>query len=220
MKILIVDHDGDTRERLRGHFQDQGHEVEAEADTGHTMDDFRHSDPDLVILDVCQPVVDGWDLLKRLRRLADTPLIIVSGLTDVRHIVKGLSAGADDYLPKPFDLSELDARINAVMRRAGKQEVVEAGPVEIDDRSKTVRIDGVTVNLSPREYDLLHLFATEPGRVFSPREIIRQVWPSGSRADTSDVKQYIHLLRSKLQEDPAIPRLIHTVKGFGYKFVG
>ena len=121
---------------------------------------------------------------------------------------------------RPFQLSELEARIQAVLRRFqenAEARLLQAGPCQIDDRSKVVRLQGKVIGLSPKEYELLRLLTSEPGRVFSCKEIIARLWSASPRADANDVKQYIHLLRSRLEEDPMHPQWIVTVKGFGYK---
>jgi DNA-binding response OmpR family regulator len=173
------------------------------------------------LLDIRLPKLNGWGVLEQVRRNAQVPVIVISALDSTEDAIRGLGLGADDYIRKPFDLGELDARVQAVMRRHAGSHVddkVQAGPVTIDDVAKTVSLDGEAISLSPREYSLLKLLAASPGRVFSHQEIIQQVWPPGNRADTSDVKQYIHLLRSKIETKPGRPSLVKTVKGFGYKF--
>jgi DNA-binding response OmpR family regulator len=224
MKVLIAEDEQDTLQLLSVFFRGKGYEVVGASDGVSTMDLLEREAPDLVLLDICMPRLNGWDVLTKVRRGQKTPVIIISALDGVDDAVRGLLSGADDYLRKPFDLSELEARIEAVLRRARPVEedidYLEAGPIRIDDRAKIVLLYGEEVKLSPREYHLLQLFVASPGRVFAHQEIIEQVWPTENRADTSDVKQYIHLLRSKIEKDSADPQLIVTVKGFGYKFVG
>jgi two-component system OmpR family response regulator len=223
MKVLIAEDEQDTLELLSVFFRGKGHEVVGASDGLGTMELLEQESPDLVLLDIRMPRLNGWEVLEKVRRRRDTPVIIISALDRVDDAVRGLVLGADDYLRKPFDLSELEARVEAVLRRARSSEegeCIEVGPVQIDDRSKKVLLHGKEIKLSPREYHLLHLLVGSPGRVFGHQEIIEQVWPSENRADTSDVKQYIHLLRSKIEADSTDPRLIVTVKGFGYKFMG
>jgi DNA-binding response OmpR family regulator len=222
MNLLIADDEPDTLELLVAHFRAKGYEVAAARDGESAVRQFRLHKPDLVLLDVRMPQLNGWGVLEQVRRSANVPVILISALDSAEDAVKGFGLGADDYIRKPFDLRELDARVQAVMRRRGLPEegsVVRAGPVEIDDDAKTVRLEGRIISLSPREYGLLKLLAETPGRVFSHQEIIERVWPPENRADTSDVKQYVHLLRSKVEHNPGRPALVKTVKGFGYKFV-
>ncbi len=221
MNILIAEDEQDTRELLVAFFRGKGHEVAAAADGESAVERFETETPDLVLLDIRMPKLNGWGVLEQLQRSAKVPVIVISALDSTEDAVRGLGLGADDYIRKPFDLSELDARVQAVMRRhdaLGGNGILCAGPVEIDDQAKTVSLDGQQVSLSPREYSLLKLLAGDPGKVFSHQEIIERVWPPDNRADTSDVKQYIHLLRSKIESMPGRPALVKTVKGFGYKF--
>ncbi len=221
MKILIAEDEQDTAQLLFAFFRDKGYEVLTVADGLSAVQACHDEAPDLVLLDIRMPRLNGWGVLEKVRMGASIPIIVVSALDSAEDAVKGLGLGADDYLRKPFDLAELDARVDAVLRRVDHQcgsARMQVGPVLIDDRAKTVCINGVPINLSPREYHLLKLLAGTPERVFSHQEIIDAVWPLENRADTSDVKQYVHLLRSKIERDLSKPSLILTVKGFGYKF--
>jgi len=174
-----------------------------------------------VLLDVNMPALDGWSVLQEIRAATRVPVIILTVLGSARDKVRGLAAGADDYITKPFDLKELEARIRAVLRRAApaeRPELLTVGGLTIDDKAKEVRVNGVEINLSPKEYDLLRLLASEPRRVFSTREILRAVWPE--RVDESgpeDVKKYIYYLRNKLRGLPSPGPAVRTVRGFGYK---
>jgi DNA-binding response OmpR family regulator len=146
--------------------------------------------------------------------------VLLTALDDTEDVVRGLAMGADDYLTKPFDVRELDARVQAVLRRLDPQEKAtsfEVGRIHIDDRSKTVTVGDSFLSLSPKEYKLLRLLASEPGRVFSSDEIIAHLWPDSDRAAANDVKQYIHLLRSKLYRSADIGDPIENIKGFGYR---
>ena len=221
MNVLIAEDEQDTRELLVAFFRGKGYGVAAATDGQAAVELLEDNAPDLVLLDIRMPRLNGWGVLEQLRQSPGVPVIVISALDSAEDAVKGLRLGADDYIRKPFDLSELDARVQAVMRRRNlptANGTPRAGPVEIDDEAKTVRLDGRSVSLSPREYSLLKLLAGNPGKVFSHQEIIERVWPPDNRADTSDVKQYIHLLRLKIENKPGRPSLVKTVKGFGYKF--
>lgn len=221
MKVLLVEDETDTRRLLSTYLTAQQHEV-IETDNGlDAVGLYFQSQPDLILLDVRMPKLDGWQVLEQIRKHSDIPILMITALDSGEDAVKGLRLGADDYLRKPFDLSELDARIQNAFKRAEKTErsdLLEVGGVSLDDRSKEVKVHGRSVSLSPREYDLLKLLISEPNRVFSTDEIIRNVWPSKSNADATDVKQYIHLLRNKIESTPTEHRLIQTIKGFGYRF--
>ena len=221
MKVLLVEDEADTRHLLNGYLTAQQHKV-VETDNGlDAVRLFYETKPDLILLDVRLPTLDGWQVLEHIRKNSDIPILMITALDSGEDAVRGLKLGADDYLRKPFDLSELEARIQTVIRRSEKPtqtELLQAGEVSMDDRSKEVKINGHPVSLSPREYDLLKLLISEPNRVFSTDEIIQTVWPNKSNADATDVKQYIHLLRNKIESSSPDHRLIQTVKGFGYRF--
>ena len=138
-----------------------------------------------------------------------------------RDKLAGLGLGADDYVTKPFDLRELEARIHAVMRRylaqAATAGVIRSGEVVVDDERKEVTVRGKLVALSPREFEILRLLASRPGKVFSSAEILAAAWPDREGATVEDVKKYIHMLRGKIEREPAKPRTIVTVRGFGYR---
>jgi DNA-binding response OmpR family regulator len=173
-----------------------------------------------VILDVMLPGMDGWAVLQKIRESSQVPVLMLTGKDAPTDKAKGLLSGADDYIAKPFDLAELEARIVAVMRRykpSARPALIRVGDLEIDDSVKHVKVKGRTVSLSPKEYELLKLLASEPGRVFSHQEIIAAVWQNKPFITSSDVTKYIYLLREKLEDDPENPRYILTVRGFGYK---
>jgi DNA-binding response OmpR family regulator len=221
MNVLLVEDEADTRYLVKEYLTAQQHTV-MEADNGlDAMRLFYESKPDLILLDARLPTLNGWQVLAQIRKNSTIPVLMISALDSGEDAVRGLKLGADDYLRKPFDLSELEARIQTIIRRAEKSQnnqLVEAGGISLDDRRKEVRVNGCPVSLSPLEYNLLKLLISEPNRVFSPDEIVDSVWPNKSNADVTDVKQYIHLLRNKIEQSPSEHRLIQTVKGFGYRF--
>jgi DNA-binding response OmpR family regulator len=220
VRFLIVEDEAVTLQLLTAYFKAKGHTVTGVGDGVAALAAFTAAAPDLVLLDILMPRLDGWSVLTALRRQSRVPVIMLSVLDSADDVVQGLTLGADDYLRKPFQLRELEARIQAVLRRfqeTAEARLLQAGPCQIDDRSKVVHLQGKALCLSPKEYELLRLLASEPGRVFSCKEIIAHLWSASPRADPNDVKQYIHLLRSKLEADPMHPQWIVTVKGFGYK---
>jgi len=217
MKILIADDDPDAREILKTYLKAKGHEMITAADGMEAVKKFSELKPDLVLLDIMMPKLDGWEVLDYIRAQGATPVLMITAKDATDDVVKALAAGADDYIVKPFKLREVEARIKAVMRRFGPAAALKAGELEINDARKSVKLRGKIVKLSPKEYELLKLLASEPGRVFSDREIIKNIWPEGSLASSSDVKRYIYLLRRKIEQNPKKPRLIQTVPGFGYK---
>ncbi len=179
--------------------------------------------PDLILLDIILPESNeaGWELLRFIRKRSSVPVILVSALSRADDRVRGLRAGADDFISKPFHLEEVLARVEAILRRT--QPAITGLELTIDDLRKQVCIAGRTISLSPKEYQLLKLLASSPGRVFTTAEILKELWPSSpdsderTYADAQDVQKYVYLLRKKLEIDPQNPNLVITVRGFGYR---
>jgi DNA-binding response OmpR family regulator len=220
MKILVVDDDPDIVRLLKYFLEAKGRQVQTASTGAEALELFKREPPDLVILDVMLPGMDGWTVLQKIRESSQVPVLMLTGKDAPTDKAKGLLSGADDYIAKPFDLAELEARIVAVMRRykpSARPALIRVGDLEIDDSIKHVKVKGRTVSLSPKEYELLKLLASEPGRVFSHQEIIAAVWQNKPFITSSDVTKYIYLLREKLEDDPENPRYILTVRGFGYK---
>jgi DNA-binding response OmpR family regulator len=181
------------------------------------------TDPDLVVLDLGLPALDGTELLRMLRAVSAVPVIVATARDEDAAVVKALDAGADDYVTKPYSADQLDARIRAVLRRTSKG--VEADPVlvvgglHVDTRAREVTLDGEPVELSPREFDLLAYLAASPGRVVTKRELLTEVWhiPYGGADKTVDV--HLSWVRRKLGETAQQPRFLVTVRGVGVKMV-
>lgn len=179
--------------------------------------------PDLILLDIILPESNeaGMELLRFIRRRSSVPVILVSALSRADDRVRGLRAGADDFISKPFHLEEVLARVEAVLRRT--QPEITGLKLTIDDLRKQVCIAGRTISLSPKEYQLLKLLASSPGRVFTTGEILKELWPpkldavEKTYADAQDVQKYVYLLRKKVEVDPETPELVITVRGFGYR---
>ena len=182
-------------------------------------------DPDLILLDIILPESNeaGWDLLKWIRDKGSVPVILVSALSRADDRVRGLRAGADDFISKPFHLEEVLARVEAVLRRSQPDTAMSGLKLKIDDLRKQVSIQGRTISLSPKEYKLLKLLASSPGRVFTSEDILSELWQKTEEsegriyADGQDVQKYVYLLRKKLEIDPKEPELVVTVRGFGYR---
>lgn len=216
----MVEDDPDARQILADYLQARGYEVHAAGDGAEAMKALARANPDAVLLDLMMPRVDGWEFLAYLRASSDIPVIVITARDATDDVVRALAQGADDYVVKPFKLREVEARLEAQLRRRRPASVIRAGPVTIDDRTKQVWVAGRPVSLSPREYDLLKLLASEPGRVFSTGELLERLWPQGELGSAADVKRYVRLLRTKVEEDPAHPKLVVTVRGFGYRLAG
>ena len=221
MNILVVEDDARSRELLVRYLSAKGHAVATAEDGNRALESVAASEPDLVLLDGNLPVMDGWAVLEALRKFSRVPVIMVTVRDATRDKLAGLGLGADDYITKPFDLRELEARIQAVMRRyqaqAASAGVIRTGEVVVDDERKEVTVRGKPVKLSPREFGILRLLTSRPGKVFSSAEILGAAWPDREGATVEDVKKYIHMLRRKIERDPAKPRIIVTVRGFGYR---
>lgn len=222
MKVLVVEDDPDIRELLTLYFSAKGHQVETANDGQEALAKLQSVQPDLMLLDVVLPKLDGWGVLTAVRAQSRLPVILLTSLDDTDDVIKGLSLGADDYLSKPFEIRELEARIQNIIRRlepVTEPQRIARGGIEIDERMKSVAIHGEPISLSPKEFYLLALLASDLGRVYTNEEIIAELWGSDSRATGADVKQYIYQLRSKIERDPHSPQWIQNVKGFGYKLV-
>ncbi|HEY8531003.1 MAG TPA: response regulator transcription factor [Limnochorda sp.] len=218
-RLLIVEDDAASRSLLQRYLTAKGHTVDVACDGREALERYVAFEPDLVLLDCNLPERDGWEVLQELRRLGQTPVIMVTVRDSTSDKVKGLSLGADDYVTKPFDLQEIAARIEAVLRRTGVNDghIFRCGDILVDDERKHVEVAGRKVELSPKEYELLCLLISRPGKVFSSEEILNRIWPGKPYSSGEDAKKYIHFLRNKLEEDPEHPTRIVTVRGFGYK---
>jgi DNA-binding response OmpR family regulator len=222
MKVLVVEDDPDIRELLTLYFVAKGYMVETANDGQEALAQLQRVQPDLMLLDVVLPKLDGWSVLTAVRAQSRIPVILLTSLDDTDDVIKGLSLGADDYLCKPFEIRELEARIQSIIRRLGRvaePQCIVRGCIEIDDRVKSVTIHGESISLSPKEYYLLVLLASDLGRVYTNEEIIAELWGNDSRAISADVKQSVYQLRSKIERDPHSPQWIQNVKGFGYRLV-
>jgi len=221
--ILICEDDARIVELLKEALSTSGYRVKAAGTMGEARSMLATWMPDLILLDIILPESNeaGWELLKFIRKRSSVPVILVSALSRADDRVRGLRAGADDFISKPFHLEEVLARVEAVLRRA--QPAITGLELTIDDLRKQVRIAGRTISLSPKEYQLLKLLASSPGRVFTTTEILKELWPSDpdsderTYADAQDVQKYVYLLRKKLEIDPNKPELVITVRGFGYR---
>lgn len=218
MRILICEDERDIADILSQFLIGEGYEVVVAADGNDALRQFVACRPDLVLVDVMLPGKDGWEVLRAIRARSNCPVIVLTALGGVENEVRGLSGGADDYISKAsFNLDRVKARIEAVLRRAAAP--ASALELVIDDARKEVRLDGRPISLSPKEYALLKLLASESGRVFSSEEIRGRLWSADSYASPEDVQKYVYLLRKKLQDDPENPRIVLTVRGFGYRLV-
>ena len=218
MKILIVEDERRMVELLRKGLQEEGHTVVAAFDASDSIGLARTCDFDVILLDVMMPQMDGFKVTRTLRQLSVTSSIIMLTARDaIPDIVRGLDAGADDYVTKPFSFDELLARLHAVRRPVEMcgGSCLELGDLVLDPRSRDVSRAGERVSLTRKEYNLLEHLLLHPGEVVSRQSLIEAVWGSGKTIEDNTLEAYVHLLRGKV-ERKGRPRLIHTVRGVGY----
>ncbi|MFF5171484.1 response regulator transcription factor [Micromonospora sp. NPDC000089] len=221
-RLLLIEDDLTIRTPLIRALRERGHAVAAASTAMTGLRDVLEDRPDLVVLDLGLPDLDGAELLRMLRAVSRVPVIVATARDDDTEIVRILDAGADDYLVKPFTAAQLDARARAVLRRgpAGgppADPALVVGGLWIDPRSRQVSLDGESVELTPREFDLLRHLAERPGQVVTKRELLTEVWriPYGGADKTVDV--HLSWLRRKLGESAQHPRYLHTVRGVGVR---
>jgi DNA-binding response OmpR family regulator len=216
LRILVVEDEPQISNFLRVGLGYEGFSVAVAEDGPEALAELPRFKPQLVILDLMLPGMNGMELAERLRADPDLMIIMLTARDQVEDRIAGLKAGADDYLVKPFDFEELVARIHAVTRRRFSSEpgILKAGPITLDDERRLVTIDGSAVELTAKEYDLLHLFASHAGRVLSRRFILDRVW-GHDFYDENNVEVYVRYLRRKLGDDDH--ELIETVRGVGYR---
>jgi len=222
--ILICDDERDIVSALKIYLQDSNYRL-FEAYTGkEALELVSENDIHLVLMDIMMPVMDGISALVRLREKCNIPVILLTAKGEETDKVLGLDLGADDYITKPFNPVEVQARVRSHLRRymqlgggQTKQEAIIIGGIEMDDRAKTVTLDGDPVSLTPTEYDILKLLMENPNRVFSPKEIYSLVWQDTPLGSENTVAVHIRHLREKIEIDPANPNFLKVVWGQGYK---
>jgi DNA-binding response OmpR family regulator len=222
-RVLVVDDEPIVRDVLSRYLSREGFEVDTAADGEAALAAFADTAPDIVLLDLMLPRVDGFEVFRRIRGANGTPVIMLTARGDETDRIVGLDLGADDYLGKPFSPREVVARVNAVLRRTAGTPAGSAGALrfeglEIDPRTREVVVGGRTVELTPKEFDLLHLFATNPRTVFSRLALLDALWDVAFDGDPSTVTVHIRRLREKIEADPSAPRRLVTVWGAGYRF--
>lgn len=226
-RVLVIDDDVEVASLVKVWLEKNGLDVDIANDGLTGLRDLYQSRPELVILDVAMPKMDGWEVCRRIRELDDVPVIMLTAKSDMTCRVKGFDLGADDYLTKPFELPELLARVRAILRRARAlkpeeetERVVSHGDLTIDLETHRVTLAGKPVELSPTEFRLLSFLAQNRGKIVSHSQILSNVWGPEYRDQIAYVKLYIRYLREKIEADPSNPELIVTERGFGYQFVG
>lgn len=222
MQILVVEDEPELARHIAGALTRSGHATEVRHDGLEALTLALSRRPDLIVLDLNLPSLDGFSILKRLRKEQVTSrVIILTAHGEVENRVKGLNAGADDYLAKPFSMDELVARVNVLGRRGGaiaEAEVVMVGDVVMDVPKRRVTRKGEKIELSPREFEVLQILMKEPGRTFTRSDICERIWQREHQYDTRTVEIFIMRLRKKLELDDGA-NLIHTVRGVGYQML-
>jgi len=224
-RVLVVEDEESFSDALSYMLRREGYEVEIAPTGTEALSTFDRSGADLVLLDLMLPGLSGTEVCRELRSRSHVPIIMVTARdTEVDKVV-GLELGADDYVTKPFSSRELVARIRAVLRRGAEPEelitgVVEAGPVRMDVERHVVTVDGHSVSLPLKEFDLLELLLRNAGRVLTRGQLIDRVWGADYVGDTKTLDVHVKRLRSKIEPDPANPKYLVTVRGLGYKFEG
>ena len=222
VRILVVDDDADIRRLLRELLERIGYTVDEAEDGKTALRKLFANAPSLVILDVTMPELDGYQTLERIRDLSDVPVLMLTARTQELEKVRGLSAGADDYVAKPFGRQELLARVQALLRRSGgKSEVIEAygdAFAQVDYAQRQVKVQGRDVQLTPLEFKLLSAFVQNPNQVLSRDQLLELVWGDPYGVSGDQVKLYVGYLRRKLVPDAPQTAPIETVRGFGYRY--
>lgn len=219
-RILVVDDDLALAEMIGIVLQNEGFRVVFCGDGSQALAQFQEHHPDLVLLDVMLPGMDGFDVCRAIRHVSDVPIIMLTARSDTSDVVTGLEAGADDYVPKPFKPKELVARVRARLRGRDDNQADEGITLQdlsIDVAGHVVQRDGHVIALTPLEFDLLATLARAPWKVFSREELLEQVWGYRHAADTRLVNVHVQRLRSKIERDPEKPELVVTVRGVGYR---
>jgi len=226
--ILLADDEASIRRILETRLSMIGYQVVTACDGNEALDLFRRYEPDLVVLDVMMPKLDGYGVIQEIRKESDVPIVMLTAMADVADRITGLELGADDYVVKPFSPKELEARIRCVLRRVEKENiagipnsgVIQVMNLKIDTNKRQVFRNDERIRLTGMEFSLLELMVSRSGEPFSRGEILKEVWgyTPERHVDTRVVDVHISRLRSKLEDDPANPELILTARGTGYLF--
>lgn len=222
-KILLVDDDPTTLSFLSEYLQSETMQIITASSGAEALRAAFREQPDLVVLDVMMPGMDGWETTARLRDLSDMPIILLTAKSTEDDKLRGFHLGVDDYVTKPFSFAELAARIQAVLSRTRRpappenRNVATFSNLVLDFDARDLRRDGQPIPLTPTEYRLLEILARQMGRAVEEKALLDEIWGITGQEDTAAVRRYIFLLRQKIEADPAHPRLIQTVRGYGYR---
>ena len=230
-KIVVVEDEENLLEAIRYNLQEQGYEVITETDGLLGLSRIQAEQPDLAILDIMLPGMDGLEICREIRREHDMPITILTARDEEIDRIVGLELGADDYITKPFSMRELMARVRAQIRRyrlttpakashEGEAEILISGNLELDVQAHKARMGGRELSLRPREFNLLALFMRGAGRVFTRDQVLQALWSQDYIGDARTVDVHVRWLRAKIEDEPSSPTRIVTVRGVGYRFEG
>jgi two-component system response regulator VicR len=223
--ILVVEDDHNISDLIRMYLEKEGFEVRIAYDGGKAVEEYDAKAPDMVLLDIMLPVMDGWSVCAKIRETSKVPIIMLTAKSEDADKLMGFECGADDYLTKPFNILELKARIRALLKRsAGRSDAVRTlltvGDLSLDTQQRVAIRDGKTIDLTAKEYDLLELLMKNPRRVYSRESLMDLVWGYSYAGDYRTVDVHVRRLREKLERVPAEPAYIMTKWGVGYYFQG
>ena len=219
-KALLIDDDQKLGDLLKNYLKSYDIDLSAINDPRNAIDTIKHLGPDLLILDIMMPHINGFELCKMIREESDTPIIILSARGESDEKVKGIDLGADDYLSKPFEARELVARIHSLLRRTQKDLAVRSDQIfQVDQQRLEVSLDGNVLDLTTKEFELMDLFIKNPGVIFTRDEIIKEIKGIDAHLFSRSIDILISRLRHKIEDDPKEPKLIKTIWGKGYMFV-
>jgi DNA-binding response OmpR family regulator len=222
-KLMIIDDDKTLLKFLTEYMEGDGFDVIAVDSGTKALRAFYSERPDLLILDIMMPGMDGWEVCARIREMADTPIILLTAKSSEADKMRGFRLGVDDYVVKPFSLAELTARVKAVLARAAKdseedEKILTVGPVTVDLRRREVKVGGEFIDLTQTEFRLLAALCRRPGEAISRQQLTLEVWGANYDPKGSALRRFVWLLRQKIENDPHHPQHILSVRGYGYRF--
>lgn len=222
-KILVIDDEEPTVQLISILLERRGYEVTRALRAEDGLRKAYRTHPDLVLLDIMMPDMDGWEVCRRLRELSDVPIVFLTARSEIRDVVKGLEMGADDYIVKPYDNDELVARVRAHLRRSpaptiAEELVFDGGDFRVNFINREVRVRNTQIHLTPKEFNLLGVLVRNAGRVITRTELVKEAWGPEYTDAIDSLKLYIHYLRQKVETDPQRPDYILTSRGVGYRF--
>ena len=228
MRALVVDDEKLIVKGLKFSLEQEGYEVDCAYDGQEAIDKAKETEYDIILLDLMLPIYNGYEVCQHIREFSDMPIVMLTAKGEDMDKILGFENGADDYITKPFNILEVKARIKAIIRRNKRKaamvpqepKVIESGKMKLDIEAKRLYIDGVEVNLTVKEFDILKLLAENPGKIYSRDQLLSIIWGSKYPGDARTVDVNVRRLREKIEENPAKPEYVHTKWGMGYYFQG